>query len=244
MRSDLGERWRRARRAALRPLVVAAEGHDVATDDDDALEARALAHDRDRALRAVFDVSLRLGDSFRRYFRVDLPMSELGALLPQLGEPCAERAWQPLPGEAACRSERAPCSLADAGRCALRREALEGLVLGLSSAVRFGRHASAGAGDPTCVDVLYVHPASPVRFGPIPPETRAILDSIARTARALDPSLDLELLGISENVLYYRASSAGDGERERGHSSIEPAIRRRLPALGLREVSARPVLAP
>lgn len=243
MALDLAERWRRARRSALR-AVVAEDVADDVTDDD--LAVRALERAADDALRAVFDVSRRLGLSFRAYYRVELPLADLVRLLPAIGAPCTSRDWSPISGDAAQRAERAPCGVwsQHPRACALWREAIDGLVAGLSGEVRFARHASRGAGDGRCVDVLHVHPRSPSRYGPIPEAMRDGLDAIARTARALDGALDVELLGMSEGVLYYRAQRAGGVGAGEVSTSIEPAVRRRFPDLVIREVSPRPVLTP
>ncbi|MBZ0234799.1 MAG: hypothetical protein K8M05_20890 [Deltaproteobacteria bacterium] len=212
--------------------------------DHDALVALALERAPDDVLRKVFDVSRRLGASFRAYHHLDLPLNDLCDVLPRLGVPCAARSWTRVTGEAACRGERAGCR--DAAlhprACAFWREAIDGLVLGMTSAVLFARHASRGAGDASCVDVLHVHPQSPSRFGPIPAHVRDELERIGRTARALDPSLAVTFLGISEGVLYYRAERDAAGDQH-ASTAIEPAVRRRFPRLALREISPRPVLA-
>jgi len=237
---DLADRWRRARRSALRAIVP-----DATVDtDDDALLVLALDRDPDGALRRVFDVSHRLGESFRAFHQLDLPLADLIEVLPALDVPCAARRWAPVPGEAARRAERAPCDAwtRHPRACELWREALDGLVLGLTGAVWFARHASRGAGDPSCVDVLYVHPQSPARFGPIPDELRAGLEAIRRTACALDPALELDFLGVSEGVLYFRAERAGGAGAGQVTTSIERGLRRRFPGLATREVASRPVL--
>jgi hypothetical protein len=212
--------------------------------DHDALMLLALDRAPDDALRRVFDVSRRLGAGFRSYHRLDLPLVDLCDVLPRLGVACAVRTWTALPGEHARRAERAPCDSAPhhPRACELWREAIQGLVLGLTSEIHLARHRSRGAGDARCADVLHVHPQSPSRFGPIPDDVQRELERIRRTACALDPALAVAFLGISEGVLYYRAARAGVP----GHqltTSIEPAVRRRFPQLALRDVSPRPGLA-
>jgi hypothetical protein len=211
--------------------------------EHDALVALGLERDADAVLRSVFDVSRRLGAGFRAHHHVDLPLGGLCDVLPQLGVACAARRWTRAASAPDCRGELAGCgdALLHPRACDFWREAIEGLVLGMTSAILFARHASRGAGDRRCVDVLYVHPQSPSRFGPIPDDVRDALERIRRTACALDPSLDVAFLGISEGVLYYRAVRA-DGDAH-ASSAIEPAVRRRFPTLALREISPRPVLA-
>ncbi len=238
--ADLAERWGFARCAAVRaavPDLPLGLAHD-------ALVALALERDPDAVLREVFDVSRRLGAGFRAFHRVDLPLDDLCDVLPRLGVPCVARRWVRIAGEAACRGERRGCQdrALHSRACAFWREAVEGLVLGITSEIRFARHASREAGDARCVDVLHVHPQSASRFGPIPAHVRDELERIRRTACALDPTLEVVFLGISEQVLYYRAAR-GAGGAAHASSTIEPAVRRRFPGLALREISPRPVLA-
>lgn len=241
---DLAGRWRRARRAAL---VAVVPGASADTSEDELL-VQALDCSADDTLRRLFDVSLRLGQSFRAYYRLELPLADVVRLLPELEVPCAARTWAAVPGEAAQRAERAPCDAwsRHPRACEAWREAIHGLALGVTGEVRFARHASRGAGDPRCVDVLYVHPLSPARFGPIPDELRPGLDAIRRTARAFDGALEIEFLGLSEGVLYYRAQRASGADGDAGHvtTSIEHDLRRRFPGLVTREVSPRPVFTP
>lgn len=236
--SELARRWQLARCAATRAAVPELPA-DV---DHDTLITLGLERAPDEVLRRVFDVSRQLGAGFRAYHRLDLPLSDLCEVLPRLGAPCVVRRWSRLADESACRGERGACSdvALHPRACAFWREAIDGLVLGMTSAILFARHASRGAGDDRCVDVLYVHPQSPSRFGAIPDDVRDQLERIRRTACALDPSLVVTFLGISERVLYYRAERSGDAGR--ASSAIEPAVRRRFPHLTLREVSPRPVL--
>jgi hypothetical protein len=258
--ADLADRWRRARRSACEAALreaAATEATEVASRwtaatqveerlDDDALLALALERCGELTLRRLFDVSRRLGEGFRQFHRVDLPLADLARTLPVMGVACAERVWTDIPDDAARRGARSGCELARVHprACEAYREALQGLVTGLSSSVWFARHASRGAGDDECVDVLHVHPQSPSRFGPIPEALRAGLDAARRTACALDPALEIELLGVSEGVLYYRAQRRGGVAEGQVTSSFEHHVRRRFPSLALREMSPRPVLSP
>ncbi len=239
---DLSERWRRARRAAMRATVPDAP----AETNDDALLTAALDRAPDDTLRRVFDVSSNLGKSFRAYYRLELPLADLVRMLPALDAPCTARHWSPIPDQAAQRAERDPCDHVQLHprACELWREAIHGLVLGLGGAILFARHTSAGSGAPRCVDVLYVHPQSPARFGPIPDELRDGLDSIRRTARAFDAALDVDFLGVSEGVLYYRTHRAGAVAPGQVTTSIEAGLHRRFPGLATREVSPRAVFTP
>lgn len=236
---DLASRWRRARCAALRDAAPGLDAHQT----EESLLPIALDHAPEAALRLVFEHSKQLGEGFRRFYKLDLPLTELAAFLPLLGVPCLARAWIRAAEEPAYVAEHAGCAAPSQHprACDYWREAIEGLVLGMTGAVRHGRHASRGHGAPHCVDVLYVHPQSPLRFGPIPEDLRVGLESVRRVARAFDGSTEIEFLGLSEGVLHYQSRALGGAGSLRINTVIEQGIARRFPGLATREVSARAV---
>jgi hypothetical protein len=238
--AELGARWRAARLAAC---------GGGAPDEGDELGAvrRALEVDAAGAIERAFDHSLRLGEGFRRFHKLDLPLDALAAALPRLGAVCLERSFHRAGQAATARGVRGACAFAEAHprACEFWREATEGLVLGMTSAVRHARHRSAGAGDEACVDLLYVDPRSPERFGPLPLPMEAFGQILGERVQAMDSSARLELLGLSEGVLYYALHRQSDspGAMALG-PMIERSIQRRFPRCSVREVSSRPVLGP
>lgn len=254
---ELAARWQAARLAALltvAPLAPPAADAKAAESDarpddarpDDAVLVAALNADADAALRAAFDNSLRLGEGFRRYHRLDLPLADLADMLPQLGVPCLQRNWQHDPAQRAVIGTSPGCATGSLHpqACALHREAIEGLILGATSAVRHARHRSVGAGDGGCVDVLHIDPRSPLRFGAVEPAVATIVDAAIRAAQALDSRVSITILGLSEGVLYYQSKRGEDAGPLDPVRTFVRTMSRRLPTLQLREVSARPVLAP
>jgi hypothetical protein len=242
---DLAWRWRAARRSALR--AACPDPAAAGALDDEALLAEALASDAEAANKAAFEHSLRLGEGFRRVHRCDLPLHDLAAFLPLLGAPCVDRRFAAVPGEAAALGERAGCAdgARDGRACAFWREAAEGLVLGMTSGVRLGRHRSRGAGDDRCVDALFVHPESPRRFGAIPEALRRRLEGVAAMVRALDSHSEVEFLGLSEGVLYYRTRrDVSEPSPFLLHRNIERGVARCRPDLKVRDVTPRPVITP
>jgi hypothetical protein len=244
---DLAGRWRRARRAALHaalgPEAASALAAPADGDPEAALVAAALAAAPEAALRGVFDHSLRLGEGFRRFFRLDVPLPDLVKVLPHLEVPCLGATWTRV-DDPAYLATRAGCGAAGwhARACDYWREAIAGLVLGMTGGIRLARHESRGHGGTRCIDALYVHPQSPLRFGPIPDDVREGLEAVRRTARAFDSTYDLEFLGISENVLHYQPSRP-DGAGAVGLASlVERAVRRRFPWLAVCDASPRSVL--
>lgn len=229
-------RWRRARRAALTD-PVAADGPDGEAASGGAADSTAQ--------RRGFDNSLRLGEGFRRTY-APLRLADLPFVLEQLAPtaPCLDGVWTPLPDQDALLLERPGCAAAGQvpAPCDWWREAIAGLVLGVTGDVRHDRHCSRGHGGERCVDVFYRDPQSPLRFGPIPDAMRADLDAVARSVAILDSACVVEFLGLSENVLYYRLPTAGGGG-VRGQPLVERSVRRRFPHLSPCEVTPRPVLA-
>lgn len=126
--ADLAERWWRARRSALRATWPAAAA--ASREDEEALVAGALEQGADDLLRRVFDVSLRLGEGFRRHHRMDLPLDDLAVVLPLLGAPCASRSWRRTDKEPALVGARpgCPAALVHPRACDYWREAIGGLV--------------------------------------------------------------------------------------------------------------------
>ena len=237
----LAARWRGARRAALNAVL-----QEAGAADDTVLLAEALARDRDQAQRRVFENSLRLGQGFARFHHTALTLETLPDALDQVSgvaAPCLRGTWTAVPDEAALRLERPGCPFRDQGpaACDWWREAISGLVLGVAAGLRHARHQSCGHGDGRCVDIIYVHPESPLRFGPIPAEMADALAAVARMVTAFDTSAAVAFLGLSEGVLYYQLIKPGCGT-VRAQPLVEQGVHRRFPDLALREVSPRPVL--
>jgi len=237
--ADLAARWRFARRAALRgalPATAAAE------EGDDGLLARAIGEKHPEIERKVFDNSLKLGTGFSHFFDREVPLGELPSLLSRMGVPCLHGAWSEAQGGGARVLERGGCPAAGAEACGWWREAISGLTLGVTGGVLHARHQSVGSGGARCVDVFYLDPESPLRFGPIPDEMGEGLAEVSRVARAFDSTVNVEFLGVSEGVLFYQIHQPGCGGGVSVSSGVERGLRRKFPGLGLREVSPRPVL--
>jgi hypothetical protein len=234
---DLASRWRRARLASLRAIDPQAPD---GISDDERLE-RALAVDAEGAQRAVFDNSLRLGGSFARFAGRELGLDELPELLGSFPVRCLAGAWRASPDEPGAYLERSGCPSAAAGACDWWREAISGLVLGVTGGILHARHESRGHGDARCVDVVFLRARAPLRFGPIPEPMRPALERVRRLARAFDALAEVAFVGLSEGTLFYEltepAVAGGIGVR----SLVERELHRRLPALAVREITPRAV---
>lgn len=238
--NDLATRWHHARRAALR----ASFSESDPTQSEEDLLSLALPRDPEGALRRGFEYSKKLGNGFRSHHGLDLTLADLALLLPRLSTPCAGSTWTKTEHPLHYRSERRGCAT---GRsipraCDFYREALDGLVLGLSGLAYHARHESIGSGADRCVDVIYVHPQSPVRFGPIPEDVAEGLAQVRNTTRIFDSTARLDFLGISEGVLYYSLVSAPESPNLKLTTVIERSVQRRYPGLIARDASPRAVL--
>lgn len=233
---ELGHRWSRARRAALLPLVGGAEG------DEHALIAAVPAERWDEALQRVFDHSLRLADSFRRYNRQQLSIADVAAYLPALGLDCLSTCAA-RPRADAMELVRGPCAAQPTMRlCNYTRECTLGMTLGLTDgAVRHARHRSAAHGDGECLDVLFLDPESHHRYGPIPTAIADELTKVASLLRRLGGGAEVEFLGVSEAQLAYRVR--GPAGSLAVAAMIERMVRQRLPALTPVDTAPRAVLS-
>lgn len=234
--ADLSARWALARLAALRTIVgERAQGNEVE------LLAAALEVDTPGTLRRVFDNSARLGAGFRRHYRQHLTLGTLPALLAQLDIACLKGGhWRTA--ESAAQLERPACvAERKAGRCDYWREAIDGLVVGLSDQVRHTRHRSFGHGDDACLDVLYDGPASEARYGPLPAGAAEAVHGIQRLLSRFSQQFKLTLLGLSEGVLLYRLDGDAGTVPEPVQTLIERELTKLFPHFERRELSPRPV---
>lgn len=223
---DLGTRWRAARAAAS-----------------------AMPSDEAEQLRRTFDNSLRLGQGYAGFHRAPIAPEQLPFVLPRLDAPCLRGRWAEVECEAGFWLERPPCQLpAPRAFCDHWREAINGLVLGLTFGVCHARHRSAGHGDPACVDLFYADPESPLRFGALPPELAPGLQSVRRLVSRFKGGARVEFLGVSEGELLYQLSvdparmGCGGAGAHPLRQMVERCLRKRFPALSARELSPRPVL--
>jgi hypothetical protein len=235
--ADLEARWRRARRAALRCVVREADG----SEPEDALLREAIGRDAVTACARVFDNSLRLGHGFTRFHAKELALGELPGVLSQLRVACLQGTWRAAEGEPAMVLEREACVYVaeGAGACSYWRDAIEGLVLGITGGVRCARHESRGHGGARCVDVVYVRPESPLRFGPIADEQRAALEGARRRVRAFDSSVDVVFHGALEGVIHYEVKANGCGGNLAVASMVARELARRLPGVAFQDTAQR-----
>lgn len=228
LRADLRDRWARARRAAL------PEGEDA----EDVRALALLAGDADPSLRRVFDHSYRLGRSFSRWARADLTLVDLERLLPELGAPCLERGFTRAGDRRSSLARRPACG--PEAPCAWWREAIGGLVSGLSSSVR---HTRVAAGEGGCIDLLHVDHDDPARHAPVPEDLdRALSGAIAKIGRVV-PGTTVEVLGLQEGALCVQVHAGASSCAFDVPTLALGVLRHALPGVVVRDATPRPVLS-
>lgn len=248
--AELAGRWKRARLSALRNGPP-----QPGAGPDEHAEVARLQASGDAELRAarrrVFEHSLKLGESFARFRGAPVAPEALPDVLPALGLPCLAGRWEEIDDEPGFRLQRAPCrALSSVALCDHAREAIDGLVLGITGGVRHARHESAGHGSHRCVDVLYGDPRSSLRHGPVPPELEQELELVRGKVARFKRGAELKILGVTEGELLYELVAPGAASAGCGGCGdllprfVESSLRTHFPALVPRELSPRPVLDP
>lgn len=200
--SDLRRRWEKARKAAFSCAVPDSESN-LKTEEE--LFENLDDVSRQNVLKNVFKNSLKLGSGFSSFLNVTLELEDFQTLFGEIGNtvPCFRR--QKLHEDDGIVFERKPCN---SKLCDFYREAIDGLVLGLSEEVMFSRHRSAEHGDQFCRDALFSTRESPLRFGLLPNEFKAALKPVYEKFSRL--KLVLEVFGMSEGIIFYTLSREGE----------------------------------
>jgi hypothetical protein len=236
---ELSQRWYHARRAALREhlSVVDPEYSEVE------LLREVVAHGRiELATKSVFDNSLRLGKGYVRHHG-EITLGLLPALFAELRGPCIVGRFRACAEEPGIFFERGGCEVRDFGRasCAWYREAISGLVLGLTGGVLHTRYESVSHGHSRCLDVFYLEAESTLRFGPVPAHLARDLASIARLANAFSRGAVVDFVGCNESTIYYRISYKDLSSPLSVKGQVERALAQRLPNYQSQEISPRSV---
>jgi hypothetical protein len=145
---ELALRWRKARVSALSSVM----GAELSVSDpysEYELLKKIHEADRERALRAVFDYSRKLGLSLTKFLGLSWELDDLAEILPHLQLGCFSGAWNQKNGARVLERSGACESLSASGSfgCDYWREALDGFVMGVGENERFTRHRSQGHQD-------------------------------------------------------------------------------------------------
>lgn len=239
--ADLASRFAQARRAAL---VVSLDGAALPAEETAAVRAVPIAA-RGDLFKRVFWNAWRLGKSaVGRHGAVD-DLDRLRVLLEGAELACLEGAWQREDDE--LRLERMGCrSGAEVDRifCDFCREAIDGLVSGLSDDLRFARRGSRGHGGERCEDLFFAAAGRDARLAPVP---EPVAEHLARPLdRLAQLGVSFELVGLAENAVHVVAGdprSAACGPSKLYFDLLAEHLAKRFPDLVLVDATPRAVMA-
>ncbi len=201
--SDFHRRWKSARATSIPGGKLCIENGA----DEPSLILSVSIEKREETLKAVFDQSRKLGQSLSKYLGLVFEASDLRHLLSDSQAPgCFSGEWRFRSGTPSLlRSGCARPTEADSFYCDYFREALDGLVMGVTEDLRFARYQSCGHGDIECQDILFSDEDRHLAWFPVPENIRDSLASIRNGL--LSSKIELTLLGLNEGVLYYKMES-------------------------------------
>ncbi len=241
---ELRERWLRAREASFQKVLaqISSESEGLAKLDN--IEEEKF----EELLKSVFLNSRNLGVSYQKAKNLTWEKSDFTDFAKDLGSPCLNGIWQKKPTAYVLR--RSGCSIGKAAGpryCQYWREAIDGLVVGISDDVGFVRNSSLSVGDESCVDVFFDEEASPTdaiwnnenKWGVLPEDLKGDLELIQQKFN--DMKIDLKFLGLSERNLLYKlepkenltCGSAGNIYR----SHLEKLVKEKFPHYNLKDAS-------
>lgn len=241
---DLSDRWQRARETACNKIFAIRKREDEFLLDLNILDEQQF----EDLLKSLFLNSRNLGLSYQKSKNLTWEKSDFNKFASRLGSPCLSGDWELKP--TAHVLSRDGC---DAGKsmgrryCQYWREAIDGLVTGISDDVGFVRNSSVSVNDHKCIDVFFDDESSPTdaiwtnsnKWGALPESIKADLDRIQQKFN--DMKIDLKFLGLSEKNLLYKlepkenltCGSAGTIYR----SQLEKLVKEKFPDFNLKDAS-------
>lgn len=241
---ELRERWFRSRVAALKKIF-----NQVLSEDDFFLNINLQSEeDFEQLLKLIFLNSRNLGISYQKLYQLTWEKKDFTVFLKKLGSPCLLGDWDEK--NTAHVLSRNGCNqgkLSGSRYCQYWREAIDGLVVGISDDVGFVRNSSIAAGDETCIDVFFDEEANPTdaiwnnsdKWGVLPEEIKLELSKIEQ--KFLEMKIDLKFLGLSEKNLTYKLEPKENltcgtaGNLYRSH--LEKLVKEKFPLLNLKDAS-------
>lgn len=206
---DLDARWKLARISAIMK-VKPIDNEDLFLSSLSSYEKE----DFENVLKGVFLNSRKLGVSYQRYTQITWERSDFKKYFQFLKSPCLQGNWESKKnGDALVRNGCSEGKSYGSLYCQYWREALDGLVLGLSDDAGYARHSAITSGDKTCLDVFYEdqkHLTDAIwsnehRWGELPSEIIPQLDDMKLEFQKL--GIELDFLGVKESELYYKLES-------------------------------------
>lgn len=241
---ELADRWQRAREDSYEKIFESKK-----KEDQYILEFNHLDEEKfDEFLKSIFLNSRNLGLSYQKAKSLTWEKSDFTIFGNKLGSSCFMGSWEQKPS--AHVLSRQGCEHGkNIGRryCQYWREAIDGLVTGISDEVGFVRNSSISVSDEKCIDVFYDEESSPTdaiwsnsnRWGVLPEDIRGDLKNIEDKFSRM--KIDLKFLGLSEKTLLYKlepkenltCGSAGTIYR----THLEELVKEKFPHFLLKDAS-------
>lgn len=241
---DLGARWKVAREYAFREVLKSRVREDEFLLDINSLEEEKF----DELLKSVFLNSRNLGRSYQKSKNLSWEKSDFATYAGRLGSPCFQGTWETKPSAQVLNRKGCTSGRQIGHRyCQYWREAIDGLVVGISDEVGFVRNSSVAVNDDECIDVFFDEESSPTdaiwsnsnKWGALPENLRIDLEAIQQ--KFSEMKIDLKFLGLSEKNLLYKlepkenltCGSAGTIYR----SHLEKLVKEKFPFFNLKDAS-------
>ncbi len=241
---ELTKRWQRAREAAHSQVFASSLQESDFLSKLPQIEGEKF----EEFLKLVFLNSRNLGRSYQKANSIVWEKDDFTKFAGHLGSPCLTGTW--VKKDSAHVLSRKGCGEGlKFGRryCQYWREAIDGLVLGISDEVGFVRNSSISVEDGDCTDVFFDDESSPTgaiwsnanKWGALPESLKEDLVNIEQ--KFIEMKIDLKFLGLSEKNLLYKlepeenltCGSAGTIYR----SHLEKIVKEKFPLLTLKDAS-------
>ncbi|MBK9294782.1 MAG: hypothetical protein IPM57_10140 [Oligoflexia bacterium] len=241
---DIRNRWQRAREAAYKKTFI-----DQKAETEYVYTLNGLGEDKfEDFLKQIFLNSRNLGLSYQKSKGLIWEKSDFTDFVDKLGVPCLIGTWEIKTTAHVLNRKGCEGGESIGSRyCQYWREAIDGLVTGISDEVGFVRNSSISVHDDKCVDVFYDQEPSPTesiwkntnKWGALPENIKEELVSIE--LKFSEMKMDLKFLGLSEKKLLYKlepkenltCGSVGAIYRKQ----LEKLIKEKFPLFSLKDAS-------
>lgn len=243
--TELKDRWLLARLSAIRSVST------LQSEEEFFFEINSLTEEKyDGLLKKIFLNSRKLGNGYQKNYNLVWERSDFVKHISSLGSSCLAGDWTVKTN--ADSLKRPGCQDGrkyGAKVCQYWREAIDGLVLGLSDDVGYVRYSSIATtkDENFCEDIFYQeekHLTDAIwdnknKWGPLPESITTELSEIEKKFQSY--KINLKFLGLAEQQLYYKlepqenltCGTAGTLYRSR----LEKIIGKKFPTIRLKDAS-------
>lgn len=241
---DLKSRWLRAREYSI-SKVIATANSEISFFFEINLISEEVFED---LLKVIFLNSRNLGLSYQKAKNLSWERIEFINYAKSLGSPCLNGEWEQRSTASVLTRKGCKEGIQLGHRyCQYWREAIDGLVIGLSEDIGFVRNNTVTIEDDLCVDIFYDDESIPTdaiwnnsnKWGQLPPAIQSDLATIEQKFNEM--KVDLKFLGLSEKTLYYKLEPKENltcgtaGNIYRNH--LEGLIKEKFPLIKLKDAS-------